>query len=97
MVTCKVELTTLTKKRNLLKYKSFHQVSVTVCYKKKIIPIAVMTIKVNVKESLMGEELACSTEQNYKTCRPVVFKTLPRTSRGEHHMSLIYINRGQTF
>jgi hypothetical protein len=35
-----------------------------------------MTIKVNVKKRLMGEELACSTEKNYKTCRPVVFKTL---------------------
>jgi hypothetical protein len=35
-----------------------------------------MTIKVNVKKSLMGEELACSTGQNYKTCRGVVFKTL---------------------
>jgi len=44
-----------------------------------------MTIKVNIKKSLMGEELACSTEQNYKTCRPVVFKTLL------HGVSTIYL------
>jgi hypothetical protein len=35
-----------------------------------------MTVKVNVKTSLMGKELACSTEQNYKTYRPMVLKTL---------------------